>query len=115
MEGTNGINVLLKRPLNTIFRFMHVGKICDNPLLENKIAFPDQIFSGEGGSNYHHARFTGRGWCASGSGSYLLLDLQNEYHIARVVVMGDRNQTKWSKSYLLKYSHDKSYGNSEQV
>jgi hypothetical protein len=49
------------------------------------------------------------------SDPYLLLDLQKEYHITRVVVMGDKDQTEWSKSYSMKYSRDTSYKNSEQV
>jgi hypothetical protein len=70
--------------------------------------FPDAVFSGRGGaSDYHQARFYGDGWCSSGSGiEYLVIDLKNEYHITRVVTMGDKNQTKWSNSYSLKYSHN---------
>ena len=49
------------------------------------------------------------------SDPYLLLDLQKEYHITRVVVMGDKDQTEWSESYSMKYSRDTSYKNSEQV
>ena len=29
--------------------------------------------------------------------------------------MGDKEQTKWGGSYSLKYSHDKTYKNEEQV
>ena len=95
-----------------------VGKICDKPLLHNANAFPDSVFSGSGDSshNYKDARITGNGWCPSGSGSvYLLLDLQKEYHITRVVVMADKEQTNWSSSYSLKYSRDTSFKNSVQV
>jgi hypothetical protein len=72
--------------------------------------FPDVVFSGRGGaSDYHQARFDGDGWCSSGSANdYLLIDLQNDYHITRVVTMGDKNQTKWSNSYSLKYNHTES-------
>jgi hypothetical protein len=35
-----------------------------------------------------------------------MLDLLKEYHITRVVTMGNRDQTKWSETYLMKYSHD---------
>ena len=38
---------------------------------------------------------------------YLTLDLRKEYHITRVVTMGNKDQTKWSESYSMKYSHDK--------
>ena len=53
--------------------------------------------------------FFSDGWCPTESGDkYLKIDLQNEYRITRVVVMGDKNQTKWSGSYSVKYSHDES-------
>ena len=86
-----------------------VGKICDEPLLEGiHHIFPNKVFSGSVGSNdYDNARFTRRGWCPSSSGSYLSLDLQKEYHITRVVVMGDSDQTKRSVSYSMRYSHNK--------
>jgi hypothetical protein len=37
-----------------------------------------------------------------------MLDLGKEYHITRVLTMGDKDQTNWSESYTLKYSHKKS-------
>jgi hypothetical protein len=85
------------------------GEICDKPLLEDiHRTFPNKVFSGtRDPDDYDNARFTGSGWCPSSSGSYLSLDLQKEYHITRVAVMGDRDQTKWSESYSMKYSHDK--------
>ncbi len=102
------------------FSIFTVGKICDKigPLLHNPGPFPDSVFFGSGDSNnkYKEARINRKGWCPTGSGTiYLLLDLQKEYHITRVVVMADREQTKWSGSYSMTYSHDKSYKNSEQV
>ncbi|XP_028402429.1 uncharacterized protein LOC114525365 [Dendronephthya gigantea] len=88
------------------------GKICENPLLENKTKFQDAIFSGRGStdnSKYKEARFFSDGWCPTESGDkYLKIDIQNEYHITRVMVMGDKDQTKWSGSYSLKYSHNES-------
>ena len=51
------------------------------------------------------ASFTSSGWCASGSRPHLLIDLQKEHHIRQVVVMGNKDQTKWSESYILRYSH----------
>ena len=92
--------------------------MCDNPLLHNRNIFPDSVFSGSGDSNkrYKFARITWHGWCPTGSGTtYLLLDLQKEYHITRVVVMGNRDQTKWSQSYSMTYSHETSYENTEKV
>ncbi|CAB4005315.1 Hypothetical predicted protein, partial [Paramuricea clavata] len=90
--------------------------ICDNPLFKDTRTFSNTVFSGSGGSNnYNNARFTGSGWCSARSGSYLLLDLQKEYHITRVVVMGNRDNTNWSESYSLKYSHDTTYKNREQI
>ena len=74
--------------------------------------FPNDTFSGNGGSNdYHQARFQMNGWCTSGteSNQYLLINLQREYHITRVVTMGDKNQTSWSDSYLLRYSRKKAF------
>jgi hypothetical protein len=66
------------------------------------------VFSGSGSSNFKDARFSGNGWCPAGSGNnYILLDLQKEYHIAQIVVMGNENQTTWSDSYSLKSSHNK--------
>ena len=96
------------------FATLFAGKICDKPLLQKS---PDSVFSGNGDRNnlYAWARISSSGWCASGSGTYLSLDLQKEYHITQVVVMADKEQTKWSSSYLMKYSHDTSYQNSEQV
>ncbi len=94
--------------------------MCDNnQLLHNPNTLPDSAFSGSGDSNnkYKDARFSGHGWCPSGSSgtTYLLLDLQKEYHITRVVVLADREQTKWSDSYSLKYSHDTTNEESTQV
>ena len=95
------------------FSIFIVGKVCDKPILKNVTTFP--VFSGSGSSNYSNARFSASGWCASGSTPYLLIDLQKEYHITRVVVMGNRRQTKWSGSYSMKYSHNRSYENSQKV
>ena len=78
-----------------------VGKVCDKPIVSNA------TFSGSDSTNYNMASFTSSGWCASGSSPYLFIDLRKEYHITRVVVMGNRYQTKWSESYLLRYSHDR--------
>ena len=75
-----------------------VGKVCYNPL-------SSATFSGFGSKNYNMASFTSSGWCSSGSAPYLFIDLGNEYHITRVVVMGNKEQTKWSESYSLRYSH----------
>ena len=61
------------------------------------------MFSGTGGSDYRNARFSESGWCASKSHSYLLLDLQKEYHLTHVVVMGNQHQTIWSTSYSMQY------------
>ena len=67
------------------------------------------MFSGGGSSNYKDARFTASGWCGTGFGTkYLLLDLQKEFHITRIVVMGNKDQTRWSEWYSLKYSQDES-------
>ena len=76
-----------------------LGKVCYNPL-------SNATFSGIGSKNYNMASFASSGWCASGSAPYLLIDLGKEYHITRVVVMGSKDQTKWSESYSLRYSHD---------
>ena len=85
-----------------------VGKVCDKPILSSA------TFSGSGSTNYHMASFTSSGWCASGAAPYLLIDLRKEYHITRVVVMGNKDQTKWSESYSLKYSHDQTLVDSGQ-
>ncbi|XP_028410546.1 uncharacterized protein LOC114533243 [Dendronephthya gigantea] len=90
-------------------------KICDNQLLNNLNKFLHNIFGGNGGNSFHEARFTKGGWCSSTPGSYLTIDLQKEYHITRVVVMGDKDQTKWSESYSLKYSHNGSLVDSSRV
>ncbi|CAB4024817.1 retinoschisin-like isoform X2 [Paramuricea clavata] len=85
-------------------------KICDKPLLHDTNDFPDSVFSGSGdpNDNYERARITKGGWCPWGSGTrYLMLDLQKQYHITQVVVMADSSQTRWSSSYSLKYSHNK--------
>jgi hypothetical protein len=95
------------------FSIFIVGKVCDKPIIKNVTTFP--VFSGSGSSNYSNARFSASGWCASGSAPYLSIELQKEYHITRVVVMGNRDQTKWSGSYLMKYSHGKTHENSQKV
>ena len=101
---------------NTICFFFCVGEVCDKPLLKDGRIFPKRVFSGRGGYKYYYlARFDYDGWCASSSRAYLLLDLQKEYHITQVVVMGNKEQTKWSESYVMFYSHDKTYQNSEEV
>jgi hypothetical protein len=92
-----------------LYLIFTVGKICDKPLLEGiHRTFPNEVFSGNGGSNdYDNARFTGSGWCPSSSDSYLSLDLQKEYHITQVMVMANKYQTKWSESYSMNCSHSK--------
>ena len=92
-----------------------LGKLCDKPLLKETQIFPDRIFSGGNSQNYSLARFVNGGWCPWNFTAYLLLDLQREYHITRVVVMANKNQTKWSGSYLMKYSRDKTYKNHQKV
>ena len=92
--------------------------MCDKQLLRNTNIFPQTsaVYSGRGDPNngYANAGIKSNGWCASGPDSYLLLDLQKEYHIMEVVVMGDKEQTKWSSSYSFKYSHDNiTYKNSQ--
>jgi hypothetical protein len=74
------------------------------------------VFSGSGDSTnkYENARISEDGWCSSGTG-YLLLDLKKEYHITKVVLMADKEQTKWASSYILKYSNDITYRKSTQV
>jgi hypothetical protein len=92
--------------------------MCENPLLYNESSFPDSVFSGSGDSNnkYKDARITKGGWCpTSSTGVFLLLDLQKEYHVTGVIVMSDKEQTNWSRSYSLQYSHDTSYKNIVQV
>ena len=90
--------------------------MCNNPLLYNTTTFPDSVFSGSGDSSnkYSNARISKDGWCSSGTG-YLLLNLKKEYHITQVVVMADKEQTKWSGSYILKYSNDTTYKKTIQV
>ena len=78
-----------------------VGKVCDKPIVSNA------TFSGSGSTNYSMSSFASSGWCASGSEPYLFIDLRKEYHITRVVVMGNTDQTKWSESYLLRHSHNR--------
>ncbi|XP_028411944.1 uncharacterized protein LOC114534670 [Dendronephthya gigantea] len=88
------------------------SEICENPLLQNETKFPDTVFSGSGSTDntkYKEARFSSNGWCPTESGNkYLKIDLLNEYHITRVMIMGDKDQTKSSGSYSLKYSHNES-------
>ncbi|XP_028402430.1 uncharacterized protein LOC114525366 [Dendronephthya gigantea] len=97
---------------STVYAPYVTCKICENPLLQNKTKFPNAVFSGSGSTDntkYKEARFSSDGWCPTESGDkYLKINLQNEYHITRVMVMGDKDQTKWSGSYSLKYSHDES-------
>lgn len=86
-----------------VLYYFTIGKICDNPILQ----YSNPIFSGNGSREYTKAWFSFVGWCASGSAPYLSIDLRKEYHITRVVTMGDKDQTKWSGSYSMKYSRDK--------
>ena len=95
--------------INFVLPDLNLGKICNKPLLQKQTDFPDHVFSGSFPSNNSkEARITGKGWCAP-PGSYLLIDLQREYHITQVVTMGRETgiDSLWSKSYSLKYSHDK--------
>ncbi len=87
--------------------FLIIGKTCDKPILQN---LTNSLFSGSGGSgDYEQVKFYNDGWCATGSGAkHLLIDLQDEYHITRVLTMGDRNQTMWSESFTLTYNHNES-------
>jgi hypothetical protein len=78
-----------------------LGKICNKPLLQNARTFPDNVFSGSGGSNYQNARLTRAGWCASGSKPFLSINLQKEYHLTKVVVITDTTQR--SSTYSLTY------------
>ncbi|XP_028416881.1 uncharacterized protein LOC114541103 isoform X2 [Dendronephthya gigantea] len=79
-------------------------KMCQNSVVENITSYVNGI----GSDNYSEIRFAGDGWCPRRSGEkYILLDLQKDYHITRVVVMGNKDQTKWGRSYTLKYSHNK--------
>ena len=95
--------------------YLPAGTICDNQLLNDDNIFLNSNFGGNGGSSFHKARFTKTGWCSSTPGSYLTIDLQNEHNITQVVVMGDKDQTKWSGSYSLKYSHDESLVDSSRA
>ena len=89
-----------------ISSFFTSGKMCDKPLLRKTSISPVYSGSGDLQNGYANAGIKSNGWCASGPDSYLLLDLKKEYHITEVVVMGDKEQTKWSNSYSFKYSHD---------
>ena len=80
-------------------------KICNKPLLTCARTFANKVFSGKGGSDYQNAKFSRSGWCAPTLGTYLLLDLHKEYHITHVALLGNRDQTMWSSSYAMQYSH----------
>ena len=101
-----------------ISSFFTSGKLCDKPLLHNTTIFPQTsaVYSGSGDpkNGYANAGIKSDGWCASGPNSYLLLDLQKEYHITKIAVMGDKEQIKWSSKYSFKYSRDNiTYKNSQ--
>jgi hypothetical protein len=98
------------------FTLLTVGKICDKPLsLSDDNKFPPiKVFLGSGGIKYGDVRSTRAGWCASGSTPYLLIDLQKEYHLTHVMVIADKEQTKWSNSYSMKYSRTKTLINSSR-
>ena len=91
--------------------------MCDKPaLLQDRTTFPDSVFSGSGSHSFKMARITESGWCTTTSKpKYLLIDLQKEYHITRVVTMGNKNQTKWIGRFTLAYSRDKSFRTTRQV
>ena len=90
--------------------------MCDKPLLSDTIISPVYSGSGDRKNGYAKAGIKSSGWCASGPNSYLLLDLKNEYHITQVVVMADKEQTKWSSSYSFKYNRDEiNYEDRRQV
>ena len=88
--------------------FNFIGKLCDKPLLNSDKITPKPLFSGSNGSQILKNKLFSKliSWCAK-SGSYLLLDLQKEYHIMKVLTVGDKKQNKWSESYSLKYSYNK--------
>lgn len=91
--------------------FPTLGKVCDNPILKSHRTRLKYVFSGIGGStttNYEQASFYRNGWCASENArsAYLLITLPKQYHIEQVATFGDKDQTRWGRSYSLKYSHD---------
>ena len=88
--------------------FNFIGKLCDKPLLDSDKIAPKPLFSGSNGSQIFKSTLYSKliSWCAK-SGSYLLLDLQKEYHIMKVLTVGDKQRNKWSESYSLKYSYNK--------
>ncbi|XP_028417346.1 uncharacterized protein LOC114541738 [Dendronephthya gigantea] len=92
-------------------------KMCNEPeLLQNRTTFPDSVFSGSGSYALMSARFDRSGWCTEISRpKYLLIDLQKEYHITRVVTMGNRDQTKWIGQYIMAYSFDNSFRHARQM
>ena len=94
--------------INFVLSVLNLGKICNKPLLKNQTDFPDHVFSGSCPSNdSKKLRITQKDGCAP-RGSYLLIDLQREYHITQVVTMrrATERDSPWSESYLLKYSHN---------
>ena len=92
--------------IEIFFYFTNTGKICDNPLLQDTGTFPDSVFSGVG-NEYKDARITGGGWCPNTPSSvYLVIDLQKEYHITGVIIMPDKDQTKYSHLHYLEYRRD---------
>ncbi|XP_028417344.1 receptor-type tyrosine-protein phosphatase F-like [Dendronephthya gigantea] len=90
-------------------------KMCNKPeLLQNQATFSDSFVSGSGSHSFMNARFDRTGWCNDGR-KYLLIDLQKEYHITRVVTMGNRDQTKWISKYTMAYSHDNRFEKRKQM
>ncbi|XP_028410756.1 uncharacterized protein LOC114533438 isoform X2 [Dendronephthya gigantea] len=92
-------------------------KMCNEPeLLQNRTTFPDSVFSGSGSHSFMNARFDRSGWCTEiNRPKYLLIDLQKEYHITRVVTMGNKDQTKWIGQYIMAYSFDNSFRHARQM
>ncbi|XP_028399358.1 uncharacterized protein LOC114522809 [Dendronephthya gigantea] len=119
--GSSGTSCCVDLVPSTTFLNVNISyaeyKICDKPaLLQDESTFADSVFSGSGSSGYSNARFTKDGWCTQTPQThYLLIDLLKDYHITRVVTMGNKDQTKWSNQYTMTYSHDDSFSNSRQV
>lgn len=93
---------------------LNIGEVCPhNTIIQDKTVYSSNAFRKY---NFTKARFGENGWCTkNGEEEYLLIDLEKEYQITRVVTMGDRDlQKKWIGMFTFTYSPNRKFENKEE-
>ena len=90
----------------------YIGSICSEPLLQDRVKFPDSIFTASNSLAKHEpakARLSSHSsWCTpSNSNHYLDIDLSRIYVINSLTTFGDSLTKNWVSSYQLRYTRDR--------